>query len=163
MTKVPYTNTTDRIQHVGTVTLWPGDTREVDETLIDGRAPAKPAEPAPADPVLQLLDQSVEHVATAIRARGEDGLPVITDAQLAALRQAEENGKTRKTMIGAIDEETVRRASERADREINLESFVAELSAKTDEELLELAELHVDDEAIYAAISAEIERRDGKG
>jgi hypothetical protein len=61
---------------------------------LDGGQPAY-------SPPLHLLDQSVDKI--------EAALSDLTDADLAALKAAEEDGKTRKSAIAALDDEIARR------------------------------------------------------
>ncbi|MBA1147432.1 hypothetical protein H0Z60_10225 [Ectothiorhodospiraceae bacterium WFHF3C12] len=104
--KVPYSNDKPHPVHVGGKLIMPGDTREVDESLIPRTAPAEPVEPVdPGDPLLALLDGSVKEVT--------DALPGLDDDQVRQLRAAEESGKTRSTLIAAIDETLLERAQAR--------------------------------------------------
>jgi len=160
MAKVAYTNKTDKIQHIGNVTLWPGDTREVDEMLISVPRKAEP-EPKP-DALLALLDNNVPVIVDAITARDDNGKPTLTDTELVRLKAAEEGGNTRSTLMKAFAEEELRRAGEKADdskKTDDLDGLIASLPDKSDDELLELSELHQGDESITEAINAEIERR----
>lgn len=106
MAKKPYTNTTDRIQHVGTVTLFPNTTREVEETLIPSfkARPAQPDENTGDDVLVEILDHTVADL--------EDVLPTLTNDELDVLADAEEAGKNRKTVLEQIQSIKLDRASE---------------------------------------------------
>ena len=159
---VAFTNDTKKIIHIGNKTIWPGSTREVDETLLPNfKAPEKVEEPE-ADPLLDLLDNSIPIIVEAITARDENGAPTITDEGLAKLKAAEEDGNTRKGLMSAIAEEELGRANEKAEGTGGaIEELIASLPDKSEDEVLELSELHKEDEAETAAIDAEIERRSG--
>lgn len=91
MSKVPFTNTGNTpIYSADGKLVPPGETRMIDAPL----APAAEATPEP-DPVLGLLDNKIEDIVPHLA--GMDG-----DA-LARLLKAEQDGKTRKTLIGAIE------------------------------------------------------------
>lgn len=64
------------------------------------------SEPAPADPLLALLDKPIREIVAAIQDHDPaTGAPTISDADLTALLEAETNGKTRKGLMAAIVEE----------------------------------------------------------
>lgn len=65
-------------------------------------------EPA-AEDITPLLDRTIREIVNAITERDAQGAPTISDEDLAALLDAEVNGKTRKTLVEAI-------AAEQADR-----------------------------------------------
>lgn len=91
MSKVPFTNTgTTPIYSADGKLVPPGETRMIDAPLT----PTAEATPEP-DPLLGLLDNKIEDIVPHLA--GMDG-----DA-LARLLQAEQDGKTRKTLIGAIE------------------------------------------------------------
>lgn len=107
---VPVTNTTEMPIYVGGAMVPPGETRhfpahQVPEHLRP-KAPAPARAPEP-DTVLALLDGTVADIAGA--------LPGLSDEDLARLRQAEEDGKTRKGVMEAITEEVLRRADARTE------------------------------------------------
>ena len=58
----PYTNTQKHAMHIGTKTIWPGDTREVDETLHPDYEPTPPASVPAVDIVAELLAQKVADI-----------------------------------------------------------------------------------------------------
>lgn len=91
MSKVPFTNT-------GTTPIYSADGRLVPpgETRMIAAPPAPAAEATPEpDPLLGLLDNKIEDIVPHLA--GMDGVA------LAQLLQAEQDGKTRKTLIGAIE------------------------------------------------------------
>lgn len=149
MQKVPYTNSTKKIVHVGNVTIFPGDTREVDPTLLPGHKAKQPAEQLDVNPILALLDGSVKQIA--------DALSGISAEDLDALELAEEAGKTRKGVLEAIAEERL----SRADAAQEAEEFVAELTAMSDEDLDAAVDMYQEDAGKLALVEAEIARRAG--
>jgi len=107
---VPVKNNTAMTMHVAGVLIAPGETRHlprvhVPANLLPRTTPA--AVPAPSDPVLELLDDSVKDIV--------GRLPELDDEQLAAVKAAEVDGKTRKSLMDAIAQEELRRANARAD------------------------------------------------
>ncbi len=103
MAKRPYTNDTDSIQHIGTVTLWPGETREVEETLIPDHQAAPQASPQGPGPLALLIQRNAPEVIAA--------LPTLDDEQLSSLDEMERaTEKPRKGVLQAIAEEKLTRA-----------------------------------------------------
>ena len=125
MAKKPYTNTTDKIIHIGNCTIWPGQTREVDETLLPDYRP--PARQEPQDDtnaaLAALLDGSVNEVRDALESFDAD--------QLDTLESLESAGKDRKGVAEAIADERLRRAA-RAE----LDAFASSLEGLDEEGLL---------------------------
>lgn len=99
MFKTPFTNNGTTAVYAGGVLVRPGETRMVDPNTVDGLATtAAPEAPAPSGQthnLLSLLDQSIPKVVEAIRE--------LSDADLEAVRVAEEGGKTRKGVLEAIE------------------------------------------------------------
>ena len=151
MAKIPYTNNTNKIQHIGTVMLFPGDSREVEETHLPdykGHAPAQaPEEDTALAALLALLDQSVPEI--------EQALPSLSLEELETLEQAEQNGKTRKTLIEAIAEERLSRASQTQEAA----EYMALLASMSEEELTDQLALCEGDEGKVALVNAEIDKR----
>ncbi len=103
MAKKPHTNNTNQIQHIGTVTLWPGETREVEETLIPDHRPA-PSAPAPEpDALAALIERNAPEVIAALPALDDDELALLDEMERAA-------EKPRKGVLQAIAEEQLLRA-----------------------------------------------------
>jgi len=102
MAMKPWTNTGETPVHIGGKLIGPGETRDVEETLIPDYAPAA-REPDLSDPVLEILDHKVAEIAGI--------LPQLSDEELRQVEQAEQDGKTRKGVMEAIAEEWLRRAS----------------------------------------------------
>jgi hypothetical protein len=116
--KVAFTNPTGKYLAVGSKTVPPHGTREVDEDHIPPKFKQKKAgepEKAPSDPLLELLNKKVGEVITAIKARNEDGSPVINAEQFEQLELAESEGKQRAGVISGFTEERLARSSEEAD------------------------------------------------
>jgi hypothetical protein len=55
--------------------------------------------------LLDLLDQTITTITEVIKQRDDQGNPVLSVEHLKALRQAEQNGKTRTGVIAAVDAE----------------------------------------------------------
>jgi len=98
----PYTNASDRPISIGGKRIAPGQTRSVEETLIPGWERPGLEPKAPSDPVLELLDNSVKDIVPR--------LPELSDDEFDRIRQAEADGKSRKSLAEAFGEETLRRA-----------------------------------------------------
>lgn len=82
--------------------------REVPPHLRPNAPAPKPAKQQdPEDALLEILDHNVKEIV--------EMLPALDDEELASLKDAEENGKTRKSLMTAFAEEELRRANERAD------------------------------------------------
>lgn len=105
-TLVPYTNEGDTFITIGLTTIPPGQTREVDQTLLpDYQAPTigeVSAELDPHLPLRELLDGNVDTVLTA--------LPDMPTDEIEILGELEQQGKARKTILGAIAELLLNRA-----------------------------------------------------
>lgn len=106
MAKIAYTNTGNTVAHVGGKSIPPGETREVEESMLPSftTAPTKSAKPEPeANPLAEILAHSVKDI-TAL-------LPAMSDGELAALGEAEQlAAKPRTTLLGAIAEVMLARA-----------------------------------------------------
>jgi len=107
MTKTPFTNTSDTPVYAGGKLVKPGETRMVDPNTVDGlstaAAPEAPASSGQTNSLLALLDQSIPKVVEAIRE--------LSDADLEAVRVAEQDGKTRKGVLEAIEALRIERAA----------------------------------------------------
>lgn len=101
--KVPYTNTSKNTVQIGGKSIRPGETREIEATLHpDYHRPPAAAAPEPGNPMLEMLDDSVANII--------EQLPDVSDDELGQLVQAEADGKKRKTLMAAFEEEKLRRA-----------------------------------------------------
>ena len=114
MALIAYTNTGKTSVHIGNKTIRPGDTREVDETLVSGyKSPT--AKQAPVEGELDLLLKgSVKDVLA--------GLEALSDHDLDALEALENAAKPpRKGVLEGALKEMLRRAdlgaSETADQD----------------------------------------------
>lgn len=106
MKKVSYTNETRNFQHVGGVTVPPGETRDVDPSLLpdyqsEGAAPEAP----PRDPLAEMMTGSVKVISAE--------LVHLSDEDLARALQLEQEGLSRKSMLEAITVENLRRVAEK--------------------------------------------------
>lgn len=128
--KKPITNTTDKIMHVGGCTIWPGQTREVEETLHpDYRPePAPEVAPDPYEDLLALLDGNVSEVREGLSALADDELTV-----LEGLESEEQGGKGRKGVFEAIAEERLARAAA-----ADIEAFSESLAGLDEAALLDV-------------------------
>jgi hypothetical protein len=103
MEKVSHTNETQKFMHVGSVTIPPGETRDVDPSLLDGYvAPSaeKPAEQI--NPLVELLAGNAKSVVSQLQD--------LSDEDLIKVDAMEQDGNKRKTVVEAIAAETLRRA-----------------------------------------------------
>lgn len=109
MKKVVYTNTTGARKTVGGMAVAAGESVLIDERDHPEFKPAPAQRPtkAPTDPVLELLDKPIAEIVKQ--------LPSLTDEQFDQLQQAEKDGKTRKGLLKAFDEEYLRRAEQKVD------------------------------------------------
>lgn len=128
--KKPYTNDTDKIVHIGNCTIWPGQTREVEETLIPGFVQESSGEEeqdtALEDALVALLDGSVAEIREAL-----PGLPGEHLDLLETLEASDNGGKGRKGVAEAIAEERLRRAAQ-----AELDAFRDSLAGLDEEALL---------------------------
>lgn len=170
--RIVFTNTTSRPMYVGSDMIPPGETRDFPESAVPPHlrsAPVPPETPAPAsDPLADLLDMSATTVIENIRGRGQNGVPVIADEELARVEAIETAGKNRKTVLAALAEETLRRANERAEAEATAaktkteqDEFQALIASMDDTELAEHREIVADDAALVTLVDAEMAKRAG--
>jgi hypothetical protein len=105
MQKVPYTNETRNFQHVGGVTVPPGETRDVDPALLpDYKPEGESHEVEPTDPIATLLKGNVRSVIAALRD--------LSDEELAKAGALEQDGKKRDEILSAMMVEVLRRTDE---------------------------------------------------
>jgi len=100
MKKVPFTNNGKTVRHIGGKSIWPGDTRSINEYDHPDYKAEKPAEPEQPS-LLSVLNGSVKSIVPL--------LPDFSDSELAELRAAETSGEKRKSLIDAMDKEVLRR------------------------------------------------------
>lgn len=109
MNEIPVTNNGKNMLECGGHLIPPGETRILPAHHVPAHlrpdAPAPAPEPK-ADPLLSLLDETVGDIVASFAA--------LSDEELARLEAAEEAGKTRKSLMAAFAEETMRRANDRA-------------------------------------------------
>ncbi len=153
--KKPYQNTTDHIQHIGSVTVMPGQMREIEETHIQAHtgvvASAKP-EAAAEDPHALFLSANVKTIKENIAGLSADELDAIEKLEGLA-----EN--PRKGVMKAIVEARLVLASSGPSE---IEQFIASFDGLSDEELSEYVELYTSDDeniAYLDAVNTEIEKR----
>lgn len=108
MSKVWYTNETNKFLHIGSVTIPPNETREVDESLLPGQKPkAEEAKtPVPPDAIAELLKKKVADVVAALHE--------LSDDDLTKAAEQEQAGQNRKSVVEAIAAEQLRRAQVKA-------------------------------------------------
>ncbi len=154
--KKPYTNNTDGIQHVGSVTVMPHSTREVEERDIQaytGHSDAAKPEESPNNPLALFLSANVKTIA--------NNIADLSAAELDGIETLEKADKNRNGVINAIAEARLVLAAANSSE---LEQFIDSLDGMSDEELTEQKELYTDEEdsvAYLEAVNTEIENRAG--
>ena len=107
MEQVAYYNDKPHTVHIGGKAIGPGQTREVDERDLPSKQSAETPAAAVNDPLLYLLDLSVNEF--------NKRIPDLLSEELVRLKAAEEAGKPRKGVIGAIEAELLERAGTEAE------------------------------------------------
>jgi hypothetical protein len=154
--KKPYVNTSNKIQHIGNVTVMPGQTREIEAAHIaahTGVGEAQPDVTTAVDPLVILLSENVKTIKNSLSELSADALDNVEKMESAA-------DKPRSGVMKAIAEERLNRAV--ADSASDVEKFINSLDGMSDEELTEYAELYKDDNenvAYLDAVNTEIEKR----
>jgi hypothetical protein len=109
MKSVPFTNIGETTAHIDGKRIEPGQTRDVDPSMIPERlrkaVTADEAEDEPVDDITRILDNNIPEI--------ESLLPDLSDDDLAKVKAAEMAGKTRSGLMKAIGEEELRRANEK--------------------------------------------------
>lgn len=159
--KKPYTNKTDHIQHIGSVTLFPGDTREVEEIHLKGHkldaGSGKEKSTAPEISVVaQIRADSIKKIAKQ--------LPDFTIETINDLEAAEKaDDKPRTGLLNAITEERLRRSASAGDEEkAALENFIKSLDGMSEPELIQQGSDFAGDEnkaAYLDAVNEELAER----
>lgn len=164
MEQVAFTNDTKKTIHIGPKSVRPGETREVDPSMIPAKLKSKAhglvekndqASEPELNPVLLILDGTVADVLKAIAEKNNDGSYKYSTDDLSALEQAEQAGNTRKGVIEGLTEERLARAN--AVQE--METFVQELSEMSDPDLEAARDLHVDEPGMLALVQQEMDKR----
>ena len=107
MNKVSYTNETTKFQHVGGVTIPPGETRDVDPSLLPDYQPeGKAPEALPIDVIAEMLKGNVKDISAE--------LVNLSDDELIHAAALEQDGQNRKSLIEAMTAENLRRANDKA-------------------------------------------------
>lgn len=109
MNKVPHTNETQKFLHIGAVTIPPGETRDVDASLLPGFKPVVglPSQPEiPPDLLAELLKASIKNIVPE--------LPGMSDDDLARAATLEAAGQHRKSLLEAFAAENLRRLTDAA-------------------------------------------------
>lgn len=107
--KIPHTNDTPNFQHVGGVTIPPGETRDVDPSLLPNWVPLDTGTPVEQeDHIAELLKGSVKAVIAEFES--------MFDEELEHMAMLEADGQNRKSMVEAIVAEQLRRATVQADK-----------------------------------------------
>ena len=148
MNKVPFHNKTNKTVHVGTVSISPYGTRDVDPTHLPdaGKKPEQTVEQSVSATIDELLGLSVSD----LTAR----LPSLSTADIDALEEAE-NGKEkpRTSALNAIASERVSRASQSVGGDKEADEFAQLVSTMSDEELN--AQDYPEDSVFFAIVDAE--------
>lgn len=150
MAFVPYTNTTGRPITIGTRTVPPHQTRDVDESFIPRAAVAPAADDGPPD-MTRLQEQSEASIVKA--------LPGLTPEQLAELYALEHGAASpREAVLALLD-----RALLNAWRSQSVAAILPDLPNAPDNRLADLRALETDADkprrTLLEAIDAEILRR----
>jgi hypothetical protein len=106
MKKVPFTNNGETTVHIDGKRIEPRQTRDVDPSKIPEKLRKTEAdlpEAKPVDDITRILDNTIPEI--------EQLLPGLSDEELAAIKAAEEAGKTRAGLMKAIGEEELMRAN----------------------------------------------------
>lgn len=135
MSKVPYTNQTDVVQHIGPCTVWPGQTREIEESMLPGAKKEESFEPEKkqSEVIAEMLAHKVPEVVEII--------PSLSDSELDKIEEAEKASANRTGVLSEISSERLarvdvaQRAHEYAESiaEYDLETLKEELESVPDE------------------------------
>lgn len=155
--KKAYTNNTKRVQHIGNITVQPGQTRECEEIHIQAHTGVvsniEEETVATETPMLLLSKKSIKKIKLE--------MPNLEGEDLDALEKIElEQDQPRSGLLEAITEERLNRAA--GSEEAGLNEFITSLDGMSDAELLEQRELYTDegDSVAYLdAVNTEIEQR----
>lgn len=161
--RIPVHNNTAMQLYVGSSIVPPGDTRDFPESQVPAHLrPAPEPGPAPAAPEndrAALLDGNVNDVI--------EQFSVLTDSDLAVLIEMETEGKGRKTLLAALNDELSDRALDAAAAALlegRDDDVLASLAEASDAELERAAEVEAlghNRENVLAAIAAEQITRKG--
>lgn len=140
MSRIPITNHGASMMYVGAVMIPAGETRVFEEGQLPPhlRSPKAPAaEPAPEpDDRLEILELSVANFTRHLGERDETGAPYASDEDLVFFREAEAEGRDRKGIIEALDQETLARAAAYEELVAKLdqpiEDFIGEIVKRDD-------------------------------
>jgi len=151
--KIPYTNNSKKIQHIGPCTIWPGQTREVDESYLDVSTENPDADFKKTD-----LSKNIEDILKLSVANLTKALPSLSPEDLDAVDTGEKSkNKPRIGVVNAIAVERVNRASQSLEGDKAADEFLALVSVMGD---AELAEQDFPAESVFAVIvDAEKQRR----
>lgn len=156
--QVPYTNDKPHTVHIGGKMIRPGQTRDVDASLVQSAPPAEPT--APPDPyahIREILGHKVGEISAMLKS--------LSDEDLAHVERLEGDAKNpRKGVLQAVNELQLERAKERGsdgagdgsgdgsgDAHQDFQKFRAELQELPVSELDDLRALYAEDEDKYAA------------
>lgn len=105
--KISYTNETRNFQHIGGVTIPPGETRDVDPSLLpDFKQEVATPELQLVDLIADLLKNNVKNISAE--------LVNLSEQDLAHAASLEQDGQNRKSLIEAMMVENLRRATEKS-------------------------------------------------
>ena len=116
MKEYPFHNKTDHAVHIGGKTIYPGETRPVDASLLHSahEGEGSKAKVTTQDTLLDILDGNVGQVAEALAG--------LSSEELDTLEAAEEAGNTRKGVMNAIAEARLALASDESTGDVVQES-----------------------------------------
>ncbi len=169
MKNVAFTNNTKKTIHVGSKSIRPNETREVDPTMIEAKhkkmvhgsfeEDERTTQPE-INPLFEILDGKIPFVLTSIAEKDENGEFKYSDEDLKLLAEAEAegNGSTRKGVMEGLAEEILSRATQTQEAA----ELVKELFESSDEDLTAALDLYAGDDGKIALVQGEIDKRAGK-
>ena len=153
MKKIPYTNDSKRIKHVGNVTLLPGQTREVYESDLD-----LPAHSIETHSDKREMDIDISTVISLPVSKLKDALVNLSVEELAAIETAENSKQSpRAGALSLIAAERVKRASQSFDGDKSADEFALMVSGMSDTELAD--QDYPEDSAFSVIINDEKNKR----
>ncbi|WP_067519504.1 hypothetical protein [Endozoicomonas ascidiicola] len=151
--RIPYENKTEKAQHLGSVTVPPGETRMVESSYILARTNQEDRQDAPKSSSAETV-WSLEEFVKQNQAEEIKQLPELTNEQFAAVVEHYQTNKPPKKLEAALPVEAeARKAQAEADE------FAATLKAMSDEELQGELMAHAEDEGRLAMIQHELSVR----
>ncbi len=139
MKKFPFTNSSDKIVHLGPVTIWPGQTREVDPRDLPNAETAKAKPVDDNAPQLSELEKAAMAIVSKKVADVVMALPDLSDEMLVLVEQADAKNSRVGVIKALAEEKLVRSQCFAAVKEILVQDSSTIIETL---EALELAELN---------------------